>query len=149
MIDNESLTIHSIFVEYRSSLEEEFEFCWISFPGQHNTFTKIDQKKRKINYRIFCVNIDLRHQYGILVAESQRFLCAKRPAQRRRARRNGWFRMLHQALFYTFNRPTVITFNLPCLQISSHMTQLSWWRLTISFCCSCCKGVADFFYIMR
>ena len=39
------------------------------------------------------VNIDLRHQYGISVAESQTFLLAKRP-QRRRARRNGCFRML-------------------------------------------------------
>ena len=111
-------------------------------PRSTQHFTKIDHKKRKIDY----VNIDLSHQYGISVAESQTFLRAKRP-QQRRARKNGWFRMLHQTLCYTFNPPTVITFNLPCLQISSHMTQLSWWRLTISFCCSCCKGVADFFII--
>ena len=38
------------------------------------------------DYRIHYVNIDLRHQYGISVAESQTFLPAKRP-QRRRARR--------------------------------------------------------------
>ena len=38
-------------------------------------------------------NIDLRHQYGISVAESQTFLLAKR-AQRQGARRNGCFRRL-------------------------------------------------------
>ena len=38
----------------------------------------------------FYVNIDLRHRYGISLAESQRFLRAKRP-QRRRARRSGCF----------------------------------------------------------
>ena len=42
------------------------------------------------DYRIYYVNIDLRHQYGISVAESQTFLRAKRP-HRRRARRNGCF----------------------------------------------------------
>ena len=31
------------------------------------------------DYRIYYVNIDLRHQYGIYVAESQTFLLAKRP----------------------------------------------------------------------
>ena len=45
------------------------------------------------DYRIYYVNIDLCHQYGISVAESQTFLRAKRP-QRRRARRNGCFRRL-------------------------------------------------------
>ena len=45
------------------------------------------------DYRIYYVNIDLLHQYGISVAESQTFFCAKRP-QRRRARRNGWFHRL-------------------------------------------------------
>ena len=43
----------------------------------------IDQKKHKIktnldlephDYPIYCVNIDLRHQYGISVTESQTFL---------------------------------------------------------------------------
>ena len=52
-------------------------------------FFKIDQDKRKIeqilrlephDYRIYqLVNIDLRHQYGISVVESQKFLLAKRP----------------------------------------------------------------------
>ena len=31
------------------------------------------------DYRIYYVNIDLRHQYGISVIESQTFLLAKRP----------------------------------------------------------------------
>ena len=50
-----------------------------------------------INY----VNIDLRHQYGISVSESQTFLRAKRP-QRRRARRNGCFRRLQNARILNF-----------------------------------------------
>ena len=45
------------------------------------------------DYRIYYVNIDLCHQYGIFATESQTFLRAKRP-QRRRARRNGCFRRL-------------------------------------------------------
>ena len=48
------------------------------------------------DYWIYYVNIGLRHQYGISVAESQTFLLAKRP-RRRRARRNGCFRRLIQA----------------------------------------------------
>ena len=46
---------------------------------------------RAYDYRIYYVNIDLRHHYGISVAEAQTFLLAKRP-QRRGARRNGCFR---------------------------------------------------------
>ena len=50
-------------------------------------FTKIDQEKRKIEqiciwnptYQIYHVNIELRHQYGISVAESQMFLLVKHP----------------------------------------------------------------------
>ena len=45
------------------------------------------------DYQIYYVNIDLRHQHGISVTESQTFLRAKRP-QRRRARRNRCFRRL-------------------------------------------------------
>ena len=45
------------------------------------------------DYRIYYVNINFRHQYGIFAPESQTFLRAKRP-QRRRARRNGCFRRL-------------------------------------------------------
>ena len=45
------------------------------------------------DYWIYYVSIDLRHQYGISVAESQTFLLAKRPRQRR-VRRNGCFRRL-------------------------------------------------------
>ena len=45
------------------------------------------------DYRIFYVNIDLRHQYGMSAAELQTFLHAKCP-QLRRAKRNGCFRGL-------------------------------------------------------
>ena len=64
--------------------------------------TIIDQEKQKSNkftfgtprlYQIYYVNIDLRHQYGIKVAESQTFLRAKRP-KRRGARWNGWIRRI-------------------------------------------------------
>ena len=46
--------------------------------------------------RIYYVNINLHHQEGISVAESQTFLRAKRP-QRRIARRNRCFRRLCSA----------------------------------------------------
>ena len=45
------------------------------------------------DFQIYYVNIDLRHQYGISVAESQTFRRGKRP-HRRRVRRNGCFRRL-------------------------------------------------------
>ena len=45
------------------------------------------------DYRIYYVNMHLHHQYGIFIAESQRFLWAKRP-KRWEARRNGRFRRL-------------------------------------------------------
>ena len=51
------------------------------------------------DYRI----IDLRHQFGISVAESQTFFRAKRP-HRPRARRNGSFRRLQIMML---NRSTV------------------------------------------
>ena len=57
------------------------------------------------DYRIYYVNIDLRHQYGISAAESQRFLRAKRP-QRRRPRRNGCFRRLFLAM--TLTKPSLL-----------------------------------------
>ena len=44
--------------------------------------------------RIYYVNINLRHQYGISAAESQTFLRVKRP-QRQRARRNRVFCRLY------------------------------------------------------
>ena len=47
------------------------------------------------DYRIYYVNIDLRHQYRISVTESETFLHAKRP-QRQRARRNGCFHRLRK-----------------------------------------------------
>ena len=70
---------------------------------KHNTLPKSTRRHVKLdnanlylephNYRIYYVNIELRHQYGIAVAESQTFLRAK-GSQRRRARRNGCFRRL-------------------------------------------------------
>ena len=45
------------------------------------------------DYRIYYVNIDLHHQYGIAAAESQMFLRAKRP-HLRLTRRKGSFRRL-------------------------------------------------------
>ena len=60
-------------------------------------FTKINHEKHKIeqilhldprDYPIYYVNIDLRHQYDISVAESQMFLLTKRP-QWQGAVRNG------------------------------------------------------------
>ena len=44
-------------------------------------FTKIDHDKRgsPSDYRIYYVNTDLRHQYGIFAAETQTFLRPKRP----------------------------------------------------------------------
>ena len=60
------------------------------------------------DYRIYYVNIDLRHQYGISAAESQTFLRAKR-LLRRRARRNGCFRRLP----FTF-RKIFVNDNNPC-----------------------------------
>ena len=68
----------------------------------NTTLSKIDQKTRKIGQiyiwnpmttELYHVNIDLCHQYGISVAESQTFLRVKR-RQRRRARRNGCFHRL-------------------------------------------------------
>ena len=63
--------------------------------------TKIDQAKCKIEpisiwkprNTGFIINIDLHHQYGISVAESQRFLLSKCQKQRG-ARRNSCFRRL-------------------------------------------------------
>ena len=43
------------------------------------------------DYRIHYVNIDLRHQYGISVAESQTFLRTKRPQRRRRKQKEWMF----------------------------------------------------------
>ena len=76
---DESLAKQSKLVEY--ILEEAFEFCWSSFTDEHNTLVKSTRRNVKLNkfgcgphdYRIYCVNIDSCHQYGISVAESQTF----------------------------------------------------------------------------
>ena len=54
------------------------------------------------------MNFNLRHQYGIFVAESQKFLHAKRPQLRRaRTHWNGCFRRLDTMIFNTFSWPTL------------------------------------------
>ena len=97
----ESLTKQSIFVEY--SLLQKRHLSFAGARGQINTTlyqNRPEDTQNQTNlylelhdYQIYYVNIDLRHQYGISVAESQTFLRARRP-QRRRARRNGCFRRL-------------------------------------------------------
>ena len=67
------------------------------------------------DHRIYYVNIDLRHQYGIAAPELQTFLRAKRP-QLRRARRNGCFRRLLlwlTALFSSYRRSSENIANNP------------------------------------
>ena len=97
----ESLTKQSIFVEYSLLLKKHLSFAGARW--QMNTTLYQNRPEDTQNwtnlylephdYRIYYVNIDLRHQYGISAAESQTFLLAKRP-RRRRARRNGCFRRL-------------------------------------------------------
>ena len=71
------------------------------FADEHNILSKSTEETENWanlhfephNYRIYYVIIDLRHQCGISVPESQTFLLAKR-SQGRGARRNGCFRRL-------------------------------------------------------
>ena len=83
----ESITKQAIFVEYGRLLKH------LSFAGAYSKMNttllpKSTRRNVKLNKfafgaqdcRIYCVNIDLRHQYGIPVAESQTFLLAKRPS---------------------------------------------------------------------
>ena len=69
--------------------DESLTICeWSSFTDEHNTLPKSTRKNVKWNKFAFgtpsqpdlLYNIDLRHQYGISVAESQMFLLAKRPS---------------------------------------------------------------------
>ena len=83
----ESITKKSIFVENIRLKKRHLSFAGAR--SQMNTiFYQNHQEKRKIEQiclwnpmitRIYYVNIDLRHQYGISVAESQTFFLAKRP----------------------------------------------------------------------
>ena len=101
----ESFTKQSIFVEYNISRRSIWVF--VGARGQMDTTLYQNRPEDTQNWtnlhlkphdcRIYYVNINLRHQYGISVAESQTFLRAKRP-QRRRAKRNGCFHRL-TALF--------------------------------------------------
>ena len=58
------------------------------------------------DYRVYYVNIDLRHQYGISVAESQTFLRAKRPSGEERGETHVFARYKNQ----TFGDLLVTTF---------------------------------------
>ena len=68
---------------------------------------KVEKGKIEHTYWAPYVNIDLSHQYWISVAESQKFLLAKRP-QRRGARRNYCFRRLVPILLLAFVISSVV-----------------------------------------
>ena len=97
----ESLTKQSIFVEHSLLYNKHLNFAGVRWqvnttldqtpPEDAQNWTNVYLEPH--DYRIYYVNIDLLHQYGISAAESQTFLRAKKP-QRRRARRNGCFRWL-------------------------------------------------------
>ena len=62
------------FARIYSSLEKASEFCWSSFTKDHKTLPESTRRKIKSNklihlephdYRIYNVNIDLGHQYGM------------------------------------------------------------------------------------
>ena len=93
-----------------------FKFSFLLFLGMiiydNNIIISLKQKKRKFEPRMKLnhnINIDLCHQYGISVAESQTFLLAKRP-QRRRARRNRCFCRLQ--VYKTSRIPHLQTYNV-------------------------------------
>ena len=76
--------------------------CVLLVPRKIQNVTIIVQDKQKKgtnlheeprDYRINYVNIDLRHQYGIPVADAQTSLLVKHP-QRLEERRDGCFHML-------------------------------------------------------
>ena len=83
-IPNKTVNIFGIL----SSLEEAFESsagaCWQMNTTFHQNRPEDRQNWTKLylepdDYRIYYVNSDLRHQYGISVAESQMFLHTKCP----------------------------------------------------------------------
>ena len=84
----------------QSSPEEAFEFCWSLLADEHNTLLKSTRRHAKLDKFIigtpwlpddlYYVNIDRCHQYGISVAESQKFLHSKCP-QWQRGRKKQMF----------------------------------------------------------
>ena len=58
------------------------------------------------DYWIYCVNIGLRHQYGISEADSQTFLLAIRPRRRRAGRKACFRRLNHQNLEHASKWPS-------------------------------------------
>ena len=111
----ESLTKQSMFVEIIIVFSRRSIWVLRELVGRSTQhFTKIDQKTRKNwtnlylephDYWTYYVNIGLHHQYGISAAESQTFLLAKRPRQRR-AMRNGCFRRLKVNNQYSYSLNT-------------------------------------------
>ena len=83
---DESLTKQSICVEYSLLYKKHLSFAgahshnttlFRNRPGETWNWTNLHLEPH--DYRIYYVNIDLRHQYGISVAELQTFLLAKHP----------------------------------------------------------------------
>ena len=83
----ESLTKQSIFVEYSLLWKKHLSLAgarWQMNTTLHQNRQEVTQNWTNLylephDYRIHYVNINVRHQYGISVAESQTFLLAKRP----------------------------------------------------------------------
>ena len=90
------ITKQSIFLEYILLQKKHLSFArahmqkitklYHNQPGETSNQTNLHLEPHI--YPIYYVNIDLRHQYGISVAESQTFLLVKRSCWRG-ARRNG------------------------------------------------------------
>ena len=80
-----------------------------------------------MNTGLMMVNIDLRHQYGISVAEAQTFLLARRP-KRRGARRNHCIR-----------RVPPLNLNVPKALCKRTDNSPNCWMLhVVSVCTPCC-----------
>ena len=88
---NKSITKQSRFLEY-ILLEYTFEFCKSAFAEKLKTFLKSTRRNLEsksenqtnslfelFDYGIDYVTIDIRHQYGISMAEAKTSLLAKRP----------------------------------------------------------------------
>ena len=102
LLTNQNISVTSSFQERRkphdviSSACENSRFSSLLTagdvsPGGTSTTQRLKLHTDDINQRLH--NNDLRHQYGISVANSQTFLLEKR-SQRRGARRSGCFRRL-------------------------------------------------------
>ena len=75
------------------------------------------------DYWIYFVNIDLGHQCGISVAESQTFLGAKRP-QPKKARRNGCFRRLPTSASISVVKLNISNFKIAIFPLTKYKETL-------------------------